>query len=128
MRIHLRDSLPYVTASLVHQGRQMSLRNVLLDTDSAGSVFSIDKVLTVGLTYEPHDEIHRIRGVGGAEFVFTKRVDHLAVGDLQVSGFPIEVGTMDYGFEIDGIIGMDFLARVGAVIDLAELEMYPGVR
>ncbi len=27
---------------------------------------------------------------------------------------------MDYGFsfELDGIVGMDFLARVGAVIDL----------
>ena len=30
---------------------------------------------------------------------------------------------MDYGFEIDGIIGMDFLTQVGAVIDLARLEV-----
>lgn len=59
------------------------------------------------------------------EFVFTKRVDSLAVGQLQVNDFQVEVGAMDYGFDIDGIIGMDFLIQVGAIIDLAKLEMYP---
>jgi hypothetical protein len=82
-------------------------------------------LLTIGLTYEPDDRVHRIRGVGGAEFVFTKCVDSLAVGKLQVNDFQIEVGAMDYGFDIDGIIGMDFLIQVGAIIDLAKLEMYP---
>jgi len=31
---------------------------------------------------------------------------------------------MDYGFDIDGIIGMDFLLEVKAVIDLAKLEVH----
>ena len=125
MKIRLRDGLPYVTASLIYQGQQLSFGNVLLDTGSAGAIFSTDKVLTVGLTYEPDDRVHRIRGVGGAEFIFTKQVDCLAVGDLQVNDFQIEVGAMDYGFDIDGIIGMDFLIQIGAIIDLAKLEMYP---
>jgi hypothetical protein len=30
---------------------------------------------------------------------------------------------MDYGFEINGVLGMDFLVRTGAVIDLQELEL-----
>lgn len=33
---------------------------------------------------------------------------------------------MDYGFEMDGIVGMDFLMEVGAIIDLARLETYQG--
>ena len=57
--------------------------------------------------------------------MFTKRVDRLSVGDLQVNDFQIEVGAMDYGFDIDGIIGMDFLIQVGAIIDLAKLEIHP---
>jgi hypothetical protein len=125
MKIRLRDGLPYVTASLTYRGEQLLFRNVLLDTGSAGAIFSTDRVLAIGLTYEPDDSVHRIRGVGGAEFVFTKRVDSLAVGKLQVNDFQIEVGAMDYGFDIDGIIGMDFLLQVGAIIDLAKLEMYP---
>ena len=125
MKIRLRDGLPYVTASLTYRGQQLSFGNVLLDTGSAGVIFSMDRVLTIGLTYAPDDKVHRIRGVGGAEFVFTKQVDSLAVGQLQVNDFQIEVGAMDYGFDIDGIIGMDFLIQVGAIIDLAKLEMYP---
>ena len=125
MKIRLQDGLPYITASLTYRGQQLSFRNVLLDTGSAGAIFSTDRVLTIGLTYEPDDSIHRIRGVGGAEFVFAKRVDSLAVGKLQVNDFQIEVGAMDYGFDIDGIIGMDFLIQVGAIIDLAKLEIYP---
>ncbi len=31
---------------------------------------------------------------------------------------------MDYGFAITGIIGLDFLRQVGAMIDLAKLEIY----
>ena len=81
--------------------------------------------MTIGLTYEPDDKVHRIRGVGGTEFVFAKRVDRLGVGELQVNDFQIEIGAMDYGFDIDGIIGMDFLIQVGAIIDLAKLEMRP---
>ena len=124
MKIRLQDGLPYVTTSLTRRDQQLTLDNVLLDTGSVGTIFSTDKVLAVGLQYEADDIVHRIRGVGGAEFVFTKKVDLLSVGELQVADFEIEVGGMDYGFEIDGIIGMDFLTQVGAVIDLARLEIY----
>jgi len=43
--------------------------------------------------------------------------------NLLISNFEIEVGAMDYGFDLDGIIGMDFLSQVGAIIDLAKLEI-----
>jgi hypothetical protein len=41
-----------------------------------------------------------------------------------VDDFAIEVGAMDYGFSLDGIVGMDFLLQVGAVIDLSRLEVH----
>jgi hypothetical protein len=31
---------------------------------------------------------------------------------------------MDYGFPIDGILGLDFLSEVGAIIDLKEFEIH----
>lgn len=124
MRIRLQEDLPYVTATLNYRDRQIEFENVLLDTGSGGTVFSVDQVLAVGLQLEPDDIIHRIRGVGGTEFVFTKRVDSLSLGELQVNDFEIEIGAMDYGFGVVGIIGMDFLLEVGAVIDLARLEVY----
>jgi predicted aspartyl protease len=123
MTIRLQDGLPYVTITLQYRGQQLQLSNVLLDTGAAGTVFAADTVLTIGLHYEANDPIHRIRGVGGAEFVFVKHVDQLSLGELHVRDFAIEVGAMDYGFGIEGILGMDFLLQVSAVIDLSRLEV-----
>ena len=127
MKIRLRDGLPFISASLLYQGREITLENVLLDTGSAGTLFATDAVSAVGLTYEPQDSVHRIRGVGGAEFVFTKRVDRLSVDTLHADDFEIEVGAMDYGFGfvIEGIVGTDFLVRTKATIDLDRLEVRP---
>ena len=123
MKIHLQDGLPYVTMTIAYQDQQIELPNVLLDTGSAGTVFSADKVLGIGLHYEANDTVHRIRGVGGAEFVFSKHVDYLFMGELQAPRFQVEIGALDYGFDLDGIVGMDFLVQVGAVIDLVKLEV-----
>ena len=85
---------------------------------------SADTVLEMGLQLEPNDIVREIRGVGGVEFVFTKSVDFLSLGKFELKNFEIEVGTMDYGFAIDGIVGINFLQQVGACIDLAKLEIY----
>lgn len=124
MNIQVRDGLPYVTVTLLYRGQQLDLANMLLDTGSAGTLFAADQVLAVGLQYEADDPVQRIQGIGGAEFVFVKRIDRLSVGELQVSDFAIEVGAMDYGFAINGIVGTDFLLQVGAVIDLSRLEIH----
>jgi hypothetical protein len=124
MMIRLQDGLPYVAMTLLYRNQQLELPNVLINTGLAGTVFPADKALTIGLRYEADDTVHRIRGVGGAEFVFSKRVDRLSLGELHVNEFVIEVGAMDYGLDIDGIVGMDFLIQVDAIIDLAQLEVH----
>ena len=50
-------------------------------------------------------------------------VARLAIGDRDVVDFDAEVGEMDYGFEIGGILGMDFLRAARAIIDLGELTI-----
>lgn len=124
MKINLRDGLPFVTATLLYRGRILTLDSVLLDTGSGGTVFATDRVLTINLTYEASDLVRRIRGIGGAEFVFSKRVDQLAIGEMALTSFEVEIGAMDYGFPIDGIVGMDWLLPMNAMIDLDRLELY----
>jgi hypothetical protein len=126
MKIRVRGGLPYITVSLNYRGKQVTLEDVLLDTGSSGTIFSTDKMDLVDIFPEPEDTIYQIRGVGGTEFAFAKRVDRLRAGDLQVEDFYIEVGAMKYGsgFEFDGIIGLDFLIQTKAVVDLSRLELY----
>jgi hypothetical protein len=124
MKIWIEDGLPYTAAVLTHQGTEQRLQRVLIDTGSGGTVFSVDTLLSLGVRYEMDDVIHRIRGIGGAEFVFSKTIDRIAIENLVLHNFDVEVGVMDYGVTLDGIIGMDFLLQVGAVIDLAQLRIF----
>ena len=73
---------------------------------------------------EGGDVLRRIRGVGGTEFVFMKRLDHLSVGDLEAPSFEIEVGAMAYGFPGEGVLGLNFLRQSGALINLRQLELH----
>lgn len=102
----------------------MSLDNVLIDTGSGGTVFKMDKVDELGITIENDDTIETISGVGGVEFVYKKNIDGINLGSLDVKDCTIEVGVMDYGFDINGIIGMDFLKRIGAIINLDKMIIY----
>ncbi len=123
MRIRRETGLPFVSVSLTHNSKKTVLDWVLVDTGSAGTIFSADRVVEIGLFLAPHDTIHRIRGIGGSEFVYTKHVDNLSLGNLQIGNFEIEIGAMEYGLEIDAIVGMDFLTQVGAIIDLDQLQV-----
>ncbi|MGO8670314.1 MAG: hypothetical protein ACLQVD_02955 [Capsulimonadaceae bacterium] len=72
MKISMQSGLPFVAAVVCYKGRELPLANVLVDTGSASTIISEERLRTFGLTFEPNDPIHPIRGVGGAEFVFAK--------------------------------------------------------
>ena len=90
---------------------------------SATTILAADQVLQIGIVPEPSDTLYTIRGVGGIETVFTRRIEGLRIGQCQVSDIEIEVGGMDYGFEIQGILGMDFLLQAKAIINLRDLGL-----
>ena len=121
MRLQLRDNLPFCEVSVVYRRKIVSIVDTLIDTGSARTVFAADLLSAIGVAPEPNDVLETIRGVGGTEIVYTRQVDYVQVGENRVSPFLIEVGAMDYGFEIGGILGMDFLQRAGAILNLAEL-------
>jgi hypothetical protein len=123
MKIRIEQGLAYVEATLLFRGRGLRLDGIILDTGSASTIFSADRLLEIGVVPEPPDALRRIRGVGGAEFVFTKRLNLLIVGDIEFSDFEIEIGAMDYGFPTNGILGLDYLLQAGALIDLRQLEL-----
>ncbi len=123
MKIRDVEGLPLVMVHLQQGERNVIFENVLLDTGSAGSIFSVDKLEQAGITPRPNAMIRRIVGVGGVEFVVEVKVDAIKTGKLQLEQFVIEAGGMDYGFDFDGILGFDFLRKAGAVIDFAKMEI-----
>ncbi len=45
------------------------------------------------------------------------------IGDHGVDDFEIEIGELDYGFQLGGILGMDFLRAARAILDIGTLTI-----
>ncbi|MFB5268857.1 retropepsin-like aspartic protease [Paenibacillus enshidis] len=122
--LRLLHGLPLVCIDVVFSGRRLYLENVLLDTGSAGIILDADKVAEIGVRPEGTDRTAIIHGIGGTEIVFTKWFDAVVLGDWTVSGCKVEIGAMDYGIEIDGILGFDFIRTAGLLIDAYKMQIY----
>ncbi len=120
MKLHLKDELPFVTISIAYHGESLEIPAVLIDTGSATTILVTDIVASIQLVPSRQDILKRIRGVGGIELVFRRALDYLQIGDCLLSDFTADIGWMDYGFEMNGILGMDVLTRAGAIIDLQQ--------
>ena len=123
MQLISQHELAYVTATLTYRGTTVEIPDVLVDTGAASTVINADVAAEAGIYLEPSDQLRRLRGIGGHEHVFLRHVDRFAVGDQGIDGFDVEIGEMDYGFELGGIIGMDFLRTARAIIDLGKLTI-----
>ncbi|KIY22184.1 hypothetical protein UB32_09755 [Mesobacillus subterraneus] len=84
---------------------------------------STDLAEKIGIIAEENDMIYRISGVGGSEFVFSKTVNSIKIGNMEVQSFTLEVGAMNYDFNLDGIIGLDLLQEIKAIINIDMLTL-----
>ncbi|MEQ6378598.1 retropepsin-like aspartic protease [Bacillaceae bacterium S4-13-56] len=124
IKIKELSELPFIEATVTCRGQSIKLENVLIDTGSAGTIFNVNKLETIGVKPEANDVTQTIQGVGGLEFVYTKNIDQISINDgIAIQNFLVELGSMDYGLEIDGIIGYDFMKKVGLIIDLQQLNI-----
>ncbi len=123
MKLALKDSLLFTAVTVSYQGKSIEVQDILVDTGSATTVLAVDSVAAIGISPLLEDTLYTIRGVGGAEVVFTRQVDYLQVDQQKVENFEIEVGGMDYGFPINGILGLDFLLTARAIINLSQLQI-----
>lgn len=123
MRLVRRHSLLFTTVRATLAGRAVDIPDVLVDTGSASTILDVDVVAELGIEPTPTDLLRGIRGVGGTEYVFTRRLDRLAVGERALDGMIVEVGGMDYGFPMNGILGLDFLVATGALLNLRDLSI-----
>lgn len=123
MNITLIDGLPFIQCLLTINDTQINVSKVLLDTGSASCVFKQNLFEEKDIIIQPTSSIRNLTGIGGTEEVLPYVITQISVGPFRIDQFEIEIGTMNYGFDINGIIGMDFLLTVGSTIDLNKLEL-----
>ena len=124
MKINIQYGLPFVELEVTFRGKKLRLDNVLLDTGSAGTIFNANVVEEIGVVPEKNDTVDTIRGVGGVEYVYVKNFDLIQFDEISQKDFEVEIGNMDYGMTIDGILGFDFISASKLVIDTDKMLVY----
>lgn len=124
MKLNVVYGIPFTEITLVNKDKKITLSNALIDTGSASTMISTDIAVELDLQPSPTDKIHRVRGVGGTEYVYEKEVELIKLNSTEVENLRVQIGAMDYGFDISAIIGMDFLTRAKIIIDTNKLEIY----
>ncbi|TFE19735.1 retropepsin-like aspartic protease [Cohnella luojiensis] len=124
MNLELINGLPFISVKVTFRDQEITLNNVLIDTGSAGTIFKAELLRSIGVYPEANDYTCAIRGIGGSEVVFFKTINTIEIEEIQLNHFEIEVGEMNYGFPINGILGFDFMQQAGIIIDTKNLEIH----
>ncbi|QTA89570.1 retropepsin-like aspartic protease [Desulfonema magnum] len=118
MNLIIQYNLPFISIQAGYRSLSIEISNILVDTGSATTILNADILSTIGVKPEADDTTAQIVGIGGEESVYNKVMEFIKVEDKVITDFKIDVGLLDYGFEINGILGMDFLMKASAIIDL----------
>lgn len=124
MKIEYRDGLIFTTIEIMFRNQSKEINNIVVDTGASMSIISPDIVEDIGIFAEPKDSISSSMGVGGSiHNSFEKKIDFLKVEDKEVNDIKIDFGIIDPKGEINGLLGLDVLMELGAIIDLNKFEI-----
>ena len=127
MKLYYDYGLPFAEIELINGEKNIKLSRVLIDTGSATTIISTETAINLGLGPQPDDELNLVRGVGGVESVYEKYVQNIILDTAVLMNFKVDVGAMQYGFEIDAIVGMDILEKAKAIINFPEMTLTPSI-
>ncbi|MBU9714057.1 hypothetical protein [Evansella tamaricis] len=110
--LYLEKGLLYTEMSIIYNGQTLTLRRVLVNTTSLKSGISVKLAKDIGLISSECNTF---------SFPMERKLDYVSVGPLKVKDFKVEID--DYRKEVDGVIGLDFLKKVGAKINLDSMTL-----
>lgn len=128
MKIEYRDGLIFTEVKLNFRGKTKIIENVVIDTGAAETIISPDAVSDLGIYAELNDKVGSFYGVGGSlNNFFSKNVDILGMDTFELKDVKLDFGIIDPRGEINGLIGLDLLIKVGAIIDLKNMNIIIGM-
>ncbi|ADU29670.1 retropepsin-like aspartic protease [Evansella cellulosilytica] len=94
-------------------GQPLKLNRVLVDTCATHSKLSIQRLVENGITLSEASTM---------EVPYVMNASSLSVGPLKIIDFPLEVKKLQDA-NLDGVLGLDFLKKVGAKINLDAMTL-----
>lgn len=127
MKIELNpDGIILCSLKLIHHAREVIVHNLVLDTGASETIIYRHAVKDLDIHLEDNDEFVFMRGIGGRETAFRKKVKSVEFGNFVAADFPIDFGDVSEEEQSDfsGLLGLDILSAGRFVIDLDDMELY----
>lgn len=119
MDIYLHDRLICTSIRISNGGKSMDVCNIAIDTGAVESILSSNVVKEIGLKAESRDKTAITRGAGGSKMrYFYKNVEEIKIGNKRFNNIKMDFGNIDPSGVINGLIGLDLLEKLHAVIDI----------
>jgi len=124
MKVEFRDGLIYTSIEISFRGISKVINNIVIDTGAAESLISPDIVEDIGIIAEHSDIVNSFYGVGGSlHNFFSKKIGEVVIGDVNIGETKMDFGVIDPRGRINGLLGLDLLMKIGAIIDLKEMSI-----
>lgn len=118
INLEFKHSLLFCKLDITIGNNILHLNNVLIDTGSATTLINSDYIFLDG-----SEKFINIYGVGGYEAVLNKHFDQIIISETQLNDVELSVGELDYGIDIDMLIGLDLLKKLNANINIKDMEL-----
>lgn len=106
------DGMLLTEMKVDYNGHSLQLNRVLVDTCATTSMLSPETALKLNIPMEDQGGISEVRKLSTA----------ISVGPLKIADFPITVAPLREG-SLEAVLGLDFLKRVGAKINLDSMTL-----
>lgn len=124
MKILYRDGHLYTSIEICFRGATKIIENIVIDTGASETIISPDAVEDIGLVAEINDTVNSFYGAGGSlHNLFSKEVDEVKFGVGCFKNAKLDFGIIDPNGIINGLLGLDLLISLGAVINLKKLTV-----
>lgn len=124
MNIKFQDGLLFTSIQISFRGSTKVIENIVIDTGAAETIMSPDAVEDIGIFAELEDSVNSFYGVGGSlHNFFSKNVEKVKLGEVNLEEVKMDFGVIDPKGYINGLLGLDLLMKLGAVIDLKRLSV-----
>jgi len=119
LNTYLHDRLICTSIFIRYKGSTKVIDNVAIDTGAVESILSTTVVKEIGLRAEATDKTAVTRGAGGSKMrYFYKMVDEIEIGSKRFINIKMDFGNIDPSGAINGLVGLDLLSQLHAVIDI----------
>ena len=125
MDVYIFDGLICTDVIITFDGKTKMLKNVAIDTGAVQSILNSVLVEDIGIIPGISDKPVKTRGIGGEMKFFYRKIDKLTIGSIPFENVMIDFGNIDPKGEIAGLIGLDILRELKAIIDVEIPIVYP---